>query len=154
MWYKKKAKKKDDDLPLFKGQKIVKKPDYKAKLDKVFSLYIRLRDSKQYGYKYFKCISCGKILPFEKADAGHYMSRRHNSTRFDENNVHAECSYDNRFNAEHLDGFRDNLVKKIGQQKFDLLRVKANTTQSYSESEYKALIKYYSALVKKMQSEM
>ena len=143
MWYKKKAKKKDDDLPLFKGQKIVKKPDYKAKLDKVFSLYIRLRDSKPYGYKYFKCISCGKILPFEKADAGHYMSRRHNSTRFDENNVHAECSYDNRFNAEHLDGFRDNLVKKIGQQKFDLLRVKANTTQSYSESEYKALIKYY-----------
>ena len=154
MWYKKKAKKKDDDLPLFKGQKIAKKPDYKAKLDKVFSLYIRLRDSKPYGYKYFKCISCGKILPFEKADAGHYMSRRHNSTRFDEDNVHAECSYDNRFNAEHLDGFRDNLVKKIGQQKFDLLRVKANTTQSYSESEYKALIKYYSALVKKMQSEM
>jgi len=154
MWYKKKAKKKDDDLPLFRGQKIVKKPDYKAKLDKVFSLYIRLRDSKPYGYKYFKCISCGKILPFEKADAGHYMSRRHNATRFDENNVHAECSYDNRFNAEHLDGFRDNLVKKIGQQKFDLLRAKANTTQSYSENEYKALIKYYSALVKKMQSEM
>ena len=121
MWYKKKAKKKDDDLPLFRGQKIVKKPDYKAKLDKVFSLYIRLRDSKPYGYKYFKCISCGKILPFEKADAGHYMSRRHNATRFDENNVHAECSYDNRFNAEHLDGFRDNLVKKIGQQKIQLI---------------------------------
>lgn len=154
MWYKKKAKKKDDDLPLFRGQKIVKKPDYKAKLDKVFSLYIRLRDSKPYGYKYFKCISCGKILPFEKADAGHYMSRRHNATRFDENNVHAECSYDNRFNAEHLDGFRDNLVKKIGQQEFNLLRAKANTTLYYSEYEYKALIKYYSALVKKMQSEM
>lgn len=154
MWYKKKAKKKEDDLPLFKGQKITKKPDYKAKLDKVFSMYIRLRDSKQYGYKYFKCISCGKILPFEKADAGHYMSRRHNSTRFDEDNVHAECSYDNRFNAEHLDGFRDNLIKKIGQQRFDLLRAKANTTKSYSELEYKALIKYYTTLVKKMQSEI
>ena len=153
MWYKNK-KKKDDDLPLFKGQKIAKKPDYKAKLDKVFSMYIRLRDSKQYGYKYFKCISCGKILPFEKADAGHYMSRRHNSTRFDEDNVHAECSYDNRFNAEHLDGFRDNLIKKIGHQRFDLLRAKANTTKSYSELEYKALIKYYTTLVKKMQSEM
>lgn len=151
MWYTK-AKKKDN-LPT-NGKKVKKSIDYKAKLDKVFSLYIRLRDSKPYGYKYFKCISCGKILPFEKADAGHYMSRRHNSTRFDENNVHAECSYDNRFNAEHLDGFRDNLIKKIGQQKFDLLRAKANTTKSYSEYEYKALIKYYSALVKKMQSEM
>lgn len=151
MWYTKKKKK--DNLPT-NGKKVKKSVDYKAKLDKVFSLYIRLRDSKPYGYKYFKCISCGKILPFEKADAGHYLSRRHNSTRFDENNVHAECSYDNRFNAEHLDGFRDNLIKKIGQQKFDLLRAKANTTKSYSEYEYKALIKYYSALVKKMQSEM
>ena len=46
MWYKKKTKKKDDDLPLFKGQKIAKKPDYKAKLDKVFSLYIRYRDTR------------------------------------------------------------------------------------------------------------
>lgn len=151
MWYTNKKKK--DNLPI-NGKKVKKSVDYKAKLDKVFSLYIRLRDSKPYGYKYFKCISCGKILPFEKADAGHYLSRRHNSTRFDENNVHAECSYDNRFNAEHLDGFRDNLIKKIGQQKFDLLRAKANTTKSYSEYEYKALIKYYSALVKKMQSEM
>ena len=151
MWYTNKKKK--DNLPI-NGKKVKKSVDYKAKLDKVFSMYIRLRDSKQYGYKYFKCISCGKILPFEKADAGHYMSRRHNSTRFDEDNVHAECSYDNRFNAEHLDGFRDNLVKKIGQQRFDLLRAKANTTKSYSELEYKALIKYYTTLVKKMQSEI
>jgi hypothetical protein len=154
MWYKKKPKKNIEDLPLFKGQKIAKRIDYKAKLDKVFSMYIRLRDSKRYGYKYFKCISCGKILPFEKADAGHYMSRRHNATRFDEDNVHAECSYDNRFNAEHLDGFRENLIRKIGQQRFDLLRAKANTSKSFSDFELKELIKYYSALVKKMQSEM
>jgi hypothetical protein len=44
------------------------------KLDKIFSLYIRLRDSKPFGYKAFKCISCGQIKPFAKADCGHYYS--------------------------------------------------------------------------------
>ena len=48
MYYlRRKPKKKDKPLPLFDkaGVKIKKKPDLKAKLDKEFSLYIRLRDS-------------------------------------------------------------------------------------------------------------
>ena len=63
-----------------------------VKLDKVFSLYIRLRDSKPFGYKAFKCISCGKIKPFSKADCGHYYSRAKMSTRYDEENCNSECS--------------------------------------------------------------
>lgn len=63
------------------------------KLDKIFSLYIRLRDSKLYGYKYFKCISCGKVKPFEQQDCGHFFSRRHMATRFHEDNCHGECRY-------------------------------------------------------------
>lgn len=61
------------------------------KLDKVFSQYIRLRDALPNGT--FRCISCGRIKPFEQADAGHFHSRRHMSTRFDELNVSAECRY-------------------------------------------------------------
>ena len=54
-----KAKKKDKPLPLFDkaGITIKKKPDLKAKLDKEFSLFIRLRDAMPNGY--FRCISCG-----------------------------------------------------------------------------------------------
>lgn len=144
MWYNKSARKAGDK----------RKPDYTARLDRIFSLYIRLRDSSEYGHRYFKCISCGRVLPISKADAGHYMSRRHQSTRFDEDNVHAECSYDNRFNAEHLDGFRDNLIKKIGRKRFDMLRIKANGTKHYSDFELKELIKYYTGLVNKMKSEI
>ncbi|MFK2167960.1 recombinase, partial [Bacteroides fragilis] len=74
-----KSKKKDKPLPLFDkaGITVKKKPDLKAKLDKVFSLYIRLRDSKPFNYRFFKCISCGEIKPFEQADCGHFHSRRH-----------------------------------------------------------------------------
>ena len=88
-----KAKKKDKPLPLFDkaGITIKKKPDLKAKLDKEFSLFIRLRDAMPNGY--FRCISCGQIKPFTQADCGHYFSRTHLATRFDENNCHAECRH-------------------------------------------------------------
>ncbi|MCD7923659.1 MAG: recombination protein NinG [Bacteroides sp.] len=88
-----KAKKKDKPLPLFDkaGVTIKKKPDLKAKLDKEFSLFIRLRDCMPNGY--FRCISCGQIKPFGQADCGHYFSRTHLATRFDENNCHAECRH-------------------------------------------------------------
>ena len=150
-----KAKKKDKPLPLFDkaGITIKKKPDLKAKLDKVFSLYIRLRDSKPFNYRFFKCISCGEIKPFEQADCGHFHSRRHLSTRFDEDNAHAECRACNRFSADHLINYEKNLIAKIGQQKFDLLKVKAAGTSKMPDFEYEQLIKYYKALNKKLRKE-
>ena len=150
-----KSKKKDKPLPLFDkaGITVKKKPDLKAKLDKVFSLYIRLRDSKPFNYRFFKCISCGEIKPFEQADCGHFHSRRHLSTRFDEDNAHAECRACNRFSADHLINYEKNLIAKIGQQKFDLLKVKAAGTSKMSDFEYEQLIKYYKALNKKLRKE-
>lgn len=150
-----KAKKKEKPLPLFDkaGVTVKKKPDLKAKLDKVFSLYIRLRDSKPFNYRFFKCISCGEIKPFEQADCGHFHSRRHLSTRFDEDNAHAECRACNRFSADHLINYEKNLIAKIGQQKFDLLKVKAAGTSKMSDFEYEQLIKYYKALNKKLRKE-
>ena len=150
-----KSKKKDKPLPLFDkaGITVKKKPDLKAKLDKVFSLYIRLRDSKPSNYRFFKCISCGEIKPFEQADCGHFHSRRHLSTRFDEDNAHAECRACNRFSADHLINYEKNLIAKIGQQKFDLLKVKAAGTSKMSDFEYEQLIKYYKALNKKLRKE-
>lgn len=123
------------------------------KLDKKFSLFIRLRDSRAFGYRGFKCISCGQIKPFEKADCGHYYSRKHMATRFDEDNAHAECSSCNRFSADHLIGYRENLIKKIGQERFDMLTLKHIQSKHWTEFELKELIKYYDALIKKMKSE-
>lgn len=88
------------------------------KLDKVVSLYVRMRDSEEFHFKYFRCISCGRILPIEKADCGHYMSRRHMSLRFDTRNVNAECSACNRFSSDHLVGYRQNLIIKLGKQAY------------------------------------
>lgn len=121
------------------------------RLDTVFSRYIRLRDAMPSGM--FRCISCGKIKPIEQADAGHYHSRRHMSTRFDEDNVNAECRFCNRFSADHIIGYRENLIKKIGEQRFLLLEVKAHETHKWSAFELEQLTKYYRALVQNLQKE-
>lgn len=67
------------------------KPDLVKKLDKVFALYIRLRDVMPNGYG--RCISCGNIKHFSDLDCGHFYSRKHMGTRFDEDNCSAECKY-------------------------------------------------------------
>lgn len=153
MIYKLKRKTKKKSLPLIdkSGEIVKKKPDLKAKLDKEFSLYIRLRDAMPNGY--FKCISCGQIKPFAQADNGHYFSRTHMATRFDEDNCHVECRFCNRFKADHLEGYRENLILKIGQQRFDLLKWRSSTSKKYSDFEYEQLIKYYKVLNKKLKKE-
>lgn len=111
------------------------------KADKEFSRYIRLRDAITGGY--FRCISCGRILPIGQADCGHYHSRRHMSTRFDEDNCHAECRYCNRFSADHLIGYRVSLLKKIGSQRLALLDVKKNTSRKWSVFELEQIAIHY-----------
>ncbi len=126
-------------------------PALERKLDKVFSRYIRLRDAMPGGV--FRCISCGMTKPVAKADCGHFHSRRHMATRYDEDNCHAECSYCNRFSADHLIGYRQNLIRKIGQQRFDLLAVRAHGTKKWSHFELEQLAKYYKALGDKLAGE-
>lgn len=139
-----------------KGDKKVRHKSAKTlvgKLDDVFSKYIRLRDSRQYQYKFFRCISCGQLKPYEQADCGHYYSRTKMSTRFSEDNCNAECRSCNRFSADHLIGYRAHLSEKIGQQRMDMLMVQANSTKHWMEFELEHLIEYYTALVKEMERE-
>lgn len=124
-----------------------------AKLDKVFSLFIRLRDSREFKYRAFRCISCGQVKPFEQADCGHFYSRRHMATRFDEENCHAECRACNRFSADHLIAYRENLIRKIGTQHYDLLTMRHAGMRKWSAFELERLIAYYTVLVEKMMKE-
>lgn len=65
----------------------------KDKLDKVFSRFIRLRDCC--GSTTGPCCTCGKIVEWKYADAGHFQTRGRLNTRFDERNVHLQCKYCN-----------------------------------------------------------
>lgn len=113
-----------------------------AKLDKTMSLYIRLRDVNKDGY--FRCPTCGRYLPFAKGDCSHLWGRAHMSTRFDPDNMVMECAYDNRMNSSHLLELSRFFEKKLGTQRYELLRVKHNQTKKWSNWELEQLIEYYS----------
>ena len=120
------------------------------KLDRIFSEYVRLRDSKPFGYKYFRCISCGQIKPFEQADAGHFIGRTHMATRFDEQNVWCECRSCNRFSSDHMIYYQRNLEQRIGKDKVDLLIARGRQTKKWSAFELELLIKHYTERIKEM----
>ena len=139
------------------AEKGVKKRNYKSKpnlvkkLDRLFSLYIRLRDAMPNGFT--RCISCGKIKSFEDMDCGHFYSRTHMATRFDEDNCNAECKYCNRFSADHLIAYQANLIRKIGISRFEKLGLKAKSTCHWLDSELEDRIKYYSQKVNELSRE-
>lgn len=153
--------------PLKRSPLKVKPKDVKAKpkkrqksqktlikeLDAVFSMFIRMRDSKAYGFKYFKCPTCGRTLPFEEADCSHYYSRVNMNTRFDEDNTVAECRFDNRFNSSHLIALGEYLRHKLGEQRYMLLKLKANTHKKWECWELEQLIKYYKARIEQLKME-
>lgn len=68
----------------------------KKEADKWFSLYVRYRDGKKIDGEWFsQCITSGAWIPLKKAQAGHFMSRRYNNTRYEEENVNAQSYRDN-----------------------------------------------------------
>lgn len=146
MYYLKKKTKAKSDKP-----KTKKKPNLIAKLDKVFSAYIRLRDTMPNGY--FVCISCGQIKKFEECDCGHFYSRKHMATRFDEDNSHGECRFCNRFSADHLIKYQVNLIRKIGVARFEKLAWKHNSAKHFTEWELQQMIEYYQREAKRLSSE-
>ena len=64
-------------------------------LDRIFSEFIRLRDSDAHGY--CRCITCTNRAPWKEMDAGHFISRDRKAVRWNEHNVHAQCPRCNRF---------------------------------------------------------
>lgn len=121
------------------------------KLDTVFSEFIRLRDSREDGT--FICISCGRLLPYEQADCGHYINRKHMSTRFSEKNCNAQCRSCNRFDEGNIQGYRRGLIAKYGEPIVLILELSKNQINKLSEFEYKAMIDHYRKEVKRLKKE-
>lgn len=127
------------------------KSSLETHLDIVFSLYIRLRDAMDGGMT--RCISCGRLLPFGQIQCGHYFSRSNLSTRWDERNCNAECAHCNCFDDKHLEGYKRNLVIKIGQEQFDALNVMAHGMRKWSGEELKDMIRHYTTEARRLSSE-
>ena len=125
----------------------------KKELDKWFSLYIRLREANEYGM--CQCFTCGKVGHYKKdgMQNGHFQSRKHLSTRFDEENCQVQCVKCNVYAWGEQYKFSLALDSKYGEGKAEELQYLARTTLKISRVEYEEKISYYKSLVEKLKKE-
>ena len=115
--------------------------------DRWFSRRIRLEDAGLNGLG--KCIDCGATLLIKDGDCGHFYSRRHFATRWEPDNCFLQkkrCNMDmNR--PEINEGYRTNLIKRIGQERFDTITLKKGNTWKPLPFELKLIIEENKKLV-------
>lgn len=117
------------------------------KLDKIFSQYIRLRESKNHNSE---CFTCGKVDHWKKLQNGHFMSRKHLSTRWDETNCQVQCAGCNVFRYGEQYKFSVGLNAKYGDGTAEAMLQKSRETLKIDNAELEAKIKYYQDLVERL----
>ena len=116
-------------------------------LDSIFSTYIRRKDSIN---DVAICFTCGKKDHYKKLQNGHFQSRRHYSTRFDEVNCQVQCAGCNVFKYGEQFIFGQNLDIKFGEGTARRLHIKAQQILKISDKEIMEMIKRYKTFVDKM----
>lgn len=121
------------------------------KVDKVFHRYIRLRDTNVHGYG--ECITCKTPLHFSKGQAGHFISRAHKLTRWDETNVHLQCARCNCWGGGEQFIYSKELDVMYYEGKADELLRLSRGVAKFSEAEYEDMYLKFKELQDNLESE-
>lgn len=135
-----------------------------TQLDKSFSKFIRLRDSKLLGpfLVIGRCCTCNKeVVVYDiatgynaNAHCGHYVARTHQSTRHNEKNAHlqcAECNIIGLGNPKEMSAYID---KKYGPGTAESLVIESKKLTKLFPYEIKELQSFYRKKVKELEKEL
>jgi 5-methylcytosine-specific restriction endonuclease McrA len=113
----------------------------KKKADKYFSLYVRYRDGGfKRGQWLVECITCGVEKPLKQMQLGHFVSRRVNALRYDEENCNAQCTGCNMFKQGEQYLYAKALDLKYGDGKAEELMSRRFETHKLSIAELEGII--------------
>jgi hypothetical protein len=110
------------------------------KLDAEFSIYIRTRNLVNGNAE---CFTCYKLDDWKKLQCGHFMSRKHYSTRWDEVNCQVQCVGCNvyRYGEQYKFGRRLNAVHGAGTS--EALEQLSKEITKFSNWELEEMIEKY-----------
>jgi len=109
-------------------------------LDRHFSIFIRNRLAKN---NIVECFTCGSQDHWKNTDCGHFMSRKHYATRWDELNCQVQCKKCNIFRHGEQFQFGINLDKKYGEGTAEQLLNKSRGIVKLSNVDLTEMIEYY-----------
>jgi len=114
------------------------------KLDVVFSQYIRLSNADKNGY--CTCVTCSKKFHWKEIQAGHFMSRKHFSIRWSEENVKPQCKRCNIFGQGEQYKYSLYLGNNLSQK----LLEESRELRKFTNIELEEMISDYSDRLKKL----
>jgi hypothetical protein len=114
------------------------------KLDTVFSQYIRQKNAVD---EISTCFTCGKKDHWKKLQNGHFQSRKHYSTRWDEINCQVQCAGCNVFKYGEQYVFGKKLDQKFGYGTSERLHLKSKQIIKLADFELEDLIIRYKKFV-------
>ena len=124
----------------------------KKELDKWFSLFIRLREATDEGV--VQCFTCSRISHYKSGmQCGHFQSRRHHTTRWQEQNCQVQCVKCNMYEQGEQFRFGLGLDSKYGIGTAEELEFLALTSIKFSRIDYEEKIVYYKSCVDKLKKE-
>jgi hypothetical protein len=117
----------------------------KDKLDIIFSKYIRLRDTDEYGHG--ACFTCGLSYHYDYLQCGHFRKRRNLATRWYQDNAHAQCQECNQEDdmAAYMIAM---LNQEGGMEKASEIIEMSKVSPKFMAEDYEKMYKHYRKLVK------
>lgn len=117
-------------------------------LDKIFSVYIRNRYAKN---GMAECVTCGTIKEVKLLQCGHFMSRKHYSTRWNETNCQVQCYTCNVMQYGQQYRFGLYLNSTYGADTAEELHILSKQTVKLSDADLEVMIEYYKNLVNNLE---
>mgnify|MGYP003644422047 FL=1 len=114
------------------------------KLDTVFSQWVRLSNADN--NKNCICVTCNKVFFWKEIQAGHFMSRKHYSIRWSEDNVKPQCVGCNVF--KYGEQYKFSLF--LGKDAAEVLYLKSKEIVKFTNYELEDKINDYSLRLKKL----
>ncbi len=114
------------------------------KLDTVFSQWIRLSNADN--NKNCICVTCNKVFFWKEIQAGHFLSRKHYSIRWSEDNVKPQCVGCNVF--KYGEQYKFSLF--LGKDAAEVLYLKSKEIVKFTNYELEDKINDYSLRLKKL----
>jgi hypothetical protein len=121
---------------MMRKQKPISLPELLKKTQLEFNKFIRNRDKDK------PCISSGGRVE----QAGHFYSAgQFTALRFNEDNVHGQCLSDNYYKHGNLIPYRKELLKRIGEDRLNILEAAAtrHRVRKWSRTELEIILKIY-----------
>ena len=112
---------------------------------------VRLKAADDNGYA--RCVTCGKVEPWQDLQGGHFISRTYTAHKCLEENIHPQCAYCNGFSQTSLIAYTKFMYDTYGVSFVDRLMATKNDITKYTRPEIMCIIEDLKSYEKQVRRE-